>query len=272
MQATLLVERLVGRESNVAERARMFRELEQLDTPQFVFMGDMVSAPSGHEWRLVDGLLAALREGGAEVAAAVGNHDIMFSRTRGLRALRERGMVPATGTWQRIDSCGLRLLLIDTNPSVLKGEALHMQSAWFLRELAIADEDPNVAAVVVVGHHPPMTNARLPHTAKAAIHPWCAAFEASKKGHIWASGHVHAYERLERRRKLYVVAGSAGGPRVGLRVGAAMRTPAVFQLPHPSPFLWLELEVNKHALHMHARGFANLNAAVQTWDTVTRSL
>lgn len=268
MQATQWVERLAGRENNPAERARMFRELSALRAHQVLFMGDMVSAPTHKEWRLVDSLLLALREQDVELAAAVGNHDIMFWRTEGLRALRARALVPANATWQRVETPGLCFLVLDTNPRALAGAQLHAQLAWFKAELARAQEAAHVRAVVVVGHHPPMSNARLPHTARATIHAFITLFEQCPKGQLWLSGHVHAYERFERAGRHYVVAGSAGGPRVGLHRGDAMRARASFQLPTPSPFLWLELNLESDHLLVEARGFEHLEAPVQIWDTL----
>ncbi len=271
MQATLWVERLAGRESNPAERARMFQELGALTAPQFVFLGDMVSASTNREWRLLDTLLSRLQENESNVATAVGNHDIMFSRTRGLRALRERGLIPTACTWHTADRDGIRVLILDTNPRELKGAACVAQLAWFRGQLQCAESDPSVRAVVVVGHHPPMTNARLPHTAMAAIQSFCDAFETSEKTCLWASGHVHAYERFLRSGKHYVVAGTSGGPRVGLHRGSAMRVPAALQLPTPSPFLWLELSWARDSLHLVARGFPDLESDVQIWDQITFS-
>lgn len=271
MQATLLVERLVGYESNAGPRRRMFEELRALAAPFMLFMGDMVCAPWAREWELIGPLVNALKSQGTVVRAALGNHDIMFQPSSGLRRLRAEELIPAQGDiWTSYDREGVRFCVIDTNPYALAKLRLDAQRRWLEAELMNADSDPSISHVVVVGHHPPFTNARLPLAAERGIHELVRVFDQGRKAQLWMSGHVHAYERFLVGGKHFVVAGSAGAPRVQLRTGAQQKKQSAMQLRTPAPFLWTELRLLPSGdLACNVRGFQRIDAEVRSWDQWT---
>ncbi len=81
------------------------------------------------------------------------------------------------------------------------------QDAWLEKALAAAERPP-----VVAFHHPPYADdARHPEGWRQFADRWEPLFAAYDVPLI-LSGHVHAYERYERDGRVWIVAGSGGGP------------------------------------------------------------
>lgn len=265
-QSTLSVERLVGREDNTSARTRLLRELGSVDASNVVFLGDLVARQTAKNWSVLDPCLEALCQRDVRVAAAVGNHDLMLSPARGYAALAARRLTGPRVTWQRLDVSSLRIFVLDSNRWAMGRTRWSEQALWLARELAHADEDPEVRATVLVSHHPPWTNSTVTGDEQAMLAPWLTAFRASCKTRVWLSGHVHAYERFSMREKTLVVAGSSGAPRVALRVGRRARHEDLAKVPAPSPFGWLELRTSPSEAELTFRGFSTLTGDRETFD------
>lgn len=267
-QATLLLERLIGREDNSAERARLLGLVAELDAEAAIFLGDLVARQSAGAWRIVDACLARLGARGVRLAACAGNHDLFPLAWRGYDDLARRGLL-GPASWQRVALGDLRVLALDSNRRALGDGLWGEQLAWFRAELADAERDAAVRGVVVASHHPPWTNSALAGDAAPLLGPLLDAFYGAGKARTWLSGHVHAYERFASRGKHLVVAGSASAPRMRLLTGDRARHPTLARVPAPSPFGWLELTVAAGEATLAHRGFRHLRAPCETFDVVT---
>jgi len=165
---------------------------------------------------------APLRNAGVPYLFVAGNHDQYHRADRDDFALYFRpSTAPDAATaelWYSVDLGRWRFVVLDTGSDLL-GAPDPMpvggaQLAWLDRELAEAAEKG--MHVIVVLHIPPFSSGREERGA-----PWVASrvVEGVLDKHPVAlvlSGHVHAYERLERpgyggRAVTYVVSGGAGG-------------------------------------------------------------
>ncbi len=268
MQATLSVERLVGREDNVAVRMRIRRELARIDTRNVVFLGDLVARPSVEAFRELDPCLASLRDRGIPCAAAVGNHDLWVSPRRGYGELERRGLVRPGVSWQALDIADLRVILLDSNRWALGAKRWAEQARWLDEEVGRAESDPLVRATIFVSHHPPWTNSAITSDHEARLLAQLEAFHAARKTRVWISGHVHAYERFVMRGKTLMVSGSSGAPRVPLLTGTRIRHTSLATVPRPSPFGWLELRAGAHEATLTLRAFTELAEAATDFDSI----
>ena len=85
-QGTLLLERLIGREDNSAERARLLGLVAELDAEAAIFLGDLVARQSARAWTVVDACLTRLRALLIEAMA----QPKLRRKTRPTRASKER--------------------------------------------------------------------------------------------------------------------------------------------------------------------------------------
>jgi predicted phosphodiesterase len=265
-QATLLVERLAGRENNAAARARLFELLETEKPDAAVLLGDMVARPSETHWGAIDGFLRSWGTHGTQLALAVGNHDVMFEGHKGYRQMRARGLLPQTTSWSQLDVGCMRVLALDSNRGKVGSSGWAAQIAWFDQALAEAEREHTVKLVVVASHHPPYTNGALVRPHAATLAPHLASFAKSSKAQMWISGHCHAYERFHVSGKTHVVAGNAGGPRMGLLTGALARHSDLARAPNPVPFGWLTGDLSDNALACSASGFLDTAAPLDSFD------
>lgn len=267
-QATLLVERLVGREHCPHVRRRLFRELAHEEAELALFLGDVVAYDAPHHWRRIDPLLDRLRERGVALAATVGNHDVFPVPRRGTASLALRGLVPPHRTYQERDVGNVRFVVLDSNRRVLGEEAWARQVAWLRERVAASEASPEVRAVVFVTHHPPWTNSLRATDAEGTLLPFVEAFERAKKTSVWLSGHVHAYERFAFGGKTLVVSGSTGSPRMRLLEGRAARHADRAGLGSPGPFAWLRVHVAEDHARAELVGFFDERGAVRVLDTL----
>jgi 3',5'-cyclic AMP phosphodiesterase CpdA len=266
-QATLLVERLVGREHCPHVRRRLFRELAHEEGELALFLGDLVAYDAPHHWARIDPLLDRLRERGTFLAAAVGNHDVFPAPRRGLGALADRGLLPNLRSYQERDVGNVRFVVLDSNRRVLGEDAWARQVAWLRERVAVAEASDDVRAIVLVTHHPPWTNSLRASDAEGTLLPFVEAFERAKKASVWLSGHVHAYERFTFAGKTLVVSGSTGSPRMRLLEGPLARHADRARLGSPGPFAWLRVHVEKERAHAELVGFFDERAPTGTLDT-----
>lgn len=238
-QRTTLLERLIGREQNEAARQALIAKLAREEQPALlVHLGDMVGfGASQSEWEYFDRLRSPI---GVPIHPVLGNHDYWGPDALALRYLRERFPELNPTTYRTLRQGDLGLVLADSN---LSGGAAEAQARWFDEALASFERDASVRAVLVFTHHPPFTNGRQREDdawVKAHLLP---GFLRSRKALLWASGHVHGYERFEQDGKVFIVSGGGGGPRVEYRVGRRASHPAAFAPTDatPRPFHYVVL-------------------------------
>ncbi len=140
---------------------------------------------------------------------ALGNHDYYG----GSDAFRLRAEVfPHVGTrrWYDVRFQSLLLLILDSNFDELNAEQIRSQDDWLESQLKSAEADASVGHVVLVCHHPPYSNAKgLSESREVQEH---FVSRITPKVRVFASGHVHNYERFEKQGVQFVVSGGGGGP------------------------------------------------------------
>lgn len=254
-QRTLLLERLVFREQNDAERAAIVRDLAAQRPGLLALLGDMTNdGGSRSAWEAFDALFAPVREAGIPVLVALGNHDYWGGAGGALRNAAARFPNIARGRWTARAWGKVRLVFLDSNEDVLGPGAWSEQRAWLGRTLGEIDADPAAAGALLFAHHPPFTNSRTTGDEAHVQRAFLPAFFASKKALAFISGHAHAYERFEERGRAFIVSGGGGGPRVRLLEGAARRHVDQVPLGSPRPFHYLLLEQDDRGVNATVRG------------------
>ena len=228
-QRTTLVERLLlGREQNERARRALLEKLVREERPAFVIhLGDLVSCgASAREWQYFDRLVAPLAAHGIRIRPVLGNHDYWGPAALALRYARRRFPELAPNTFGALHHGPLGLIWLDSN---LSGGAAAQQLRWFESTLAGYERDPELRGVLAFAHHPPFSNARGHARTGRALTLLLPPFFAAAKTLALLSGHVHGYERFERRGKTFIVSGGAGGPRATYHTGTGA--------PHPPAYL-----------------------------------
>ncbi|MBS1961990.1 MAG: metallophosphoesterase [Bdellovibrionales bacterium] len=269
-QRTLLLERLMGREQNDAERAQILAVAANERPGAFIFLGDLVGwGASEAQWAVFDDFAKGIVRSGTAVRAIFGNHDYLGGRRASERNLLRRFSDPGISKWWSEDANGLRVLFLDSNRHVLSGPEWTKQSTWFRAELARADEDLSVKGVMVVLHHPPYSNSRIPGGARWVESDFVPPFLASGKTLAMVSGHVHAYEKFAVDGRYFFVAGGGGGPRVRLLEGDRRLHVDLYSGPSPRPFHYLRVEARPDGIDLVAIGFAKGDRSPKEFDRTT---
>jgi len=183
-----------------------------------IHAGDLVETGSPASWSRFDDEVAPLRTCGVPFFPILGNHEFFGEGDTRAALARYHARFPALEgrRWYDLRVGPLLFVLVDTNaPELTRGE-VEAQDAWYRDRLARADDDPSVRWVVVVGHHPPMTNAGVHRPdAFTNVHFATPALEHAKFA-AFVAGHVHTYERFRIDGRQFLVSGGGGSPRVHL--------------------------------------------------------
>jgi hypothetical protein len=115
------------------------------------------------------------------------------------------------------------------------------QDRWLAERLAALDADATARWVVLVGHHPAMTNAVVHAPDEFAVAHAFRPMLGSKKARAYVAAHVHAYERFRMEGRWVVVSGGGGAPRVDIDAGR--RAPDLYAGGRTRPFHYLRLTV-----------------------------
>jgi hypothetical protein len=265
-QRTLWVERLQLREQNDLERAKLVGDLARQRPGVIAALGDLVSVGSlRSQWESFDDLMEPIRARGIPLLPALGNHDYWGGR-RALEHLQARFPQLQRSRWYARRHGVLGLVWLDSNPGPLGRDGWARQKLWLLETLQQMDGDAAVAAVLVFAHHPPFTNSALTRDEKRVQESFLPAFFRSRKALVFASGHVHAYERFRREGRTFLVCGGGGGPRVKLLAGNDRRHDDLYSGPSPRPFHYLMVEPGESALTVSVQGFGKGEPAVRPID------
>lgn len=186
------------------------------ENPAAIFInGDLTFHGLGADYEVYRVETRIWRDQHLRIYPALGNHELSgclesiclerwwsaFPELRGLR-------------WYSV-AVGSRLIgiALDSDTSLLPGSA---QRTWL--ESQIAALDPQVQAVLIFMHHPPVAalqtvkfvdhNARANEQALAAYLKKAAAVSAAR--FVVSAGHIHNYERLAQDGVTYLVSGGGG--------------------------------------------------------------
>lgn len=240
------------REQNDPERRALMRAIAAEDVDFVAQLGDMVFlGDSSEDWRHFDELVRVLR---VPLLPVLGNHDYGLLGHRALRNVHARFPHLRERTFYAVDYGPLRLVFLDSNRRRMG--RFDEQVRWFEETLARCDRDPGVAGVVVFVHHPPYTNSSVTGDDADVREHIVPPFMRQAKTLAMISGHVHSYERFERRGKLFIVSGGGGGPRVRLHRAARRRHhDDLVAGDDVRPFHYLRIAVDEGVMHIESFGF-----------------
>jgi predicted MPP superfamily phosphohydrolase len=217
-QKTSLWEKIVGRESNDAERELIINEIANSDPAFVIIVGDLVfDGSSETHWKDFDELIEPVASKNIPVYPVLGNHDYWGSNSSALKNFSERFEQFRTKHWysQKFDSLGL--IFLDSNIDELPASGWDEQKAWFGQKLDEFDKDSSITGVFIFLHHPPFTNSTVTSDELHIKKTFMPAYINSKKGLAMITGHAHGYERFFENGKTFIVSAGGGGPRVDLK-------------------------------------------------------
>ncbi len=200
---------VLGDSRDGLEQHRRVVERAAQEVPDFVLgTGDMVDDGSREdEWQQFFDVEEPLIRDNA-FYPALGNHD-QQGRGRTAATYRTYFAVPENGgeteRYYAFSYAATRILVLDSNEYSF---ALTDQTAWLERELIAARQDPRVAHIFCVMHHP-VFSVSLHGGNRDLRERWTPLFEKYAVTAVF-SGHDHVYERAESAGLRYFVTGGAG--------------------------------------------------------------
>ena len=194
-----------------AERQAVIRALAD-ERPAFIVNSGDVVCHGGREadWRRFCAENEILFTRKIAYFPALGNHDYYGGSDQALRF--RAAIFPHVGTrrWFEIRFKEVLIAVLDSNFDELSPDQIRSQDLWLDGLLAAAEADPAILHVMLVSHHPPYTNAvGLPESAEVQEH---FVSRLRPKVKVFFSGHVHSYERFDKRGVAFIVSGGGGGP------------------------------------------------------------
>jgi hypothetical protein len=255
------------RERNDAERARVVAAIAQERPDLLALTGDCVfDGGSDAQWAEFDELMAPLRAAGVPVVAALGNHEHWLGRDGASRIFARLPHL-AGRFWYEVPFGPLRIVVLDSDEGALGARDWAAQRAWYEATLARLDADERVRGVLVVFHHPPLTNSTVTGDDAHVQTSLLPAFLHARKTMALLTGHVHTYERYLRDGKMLVVSGGGGGPRAALLVGDARRhADDLFAGPAVRDAHFTVYTVDDAGVHAEVRGLAKGGDAFRVMD------
>ncbi|MEQ8767993.1 MAG: metallophosphoesterase family protein [Planctomycetota bacterium] len=240
LQRTSRIERFVlGREQNDRERELLIDAIASERPCALVLLGDLVCfGARARDWRRFDRLIRPIRELGIPLLPILGNHDTWGGTQRGLAHLRERFPRLRESFWYEERFGPLSLLFLDSNARRLGSKLWREQRSWLEEVLAAAARDSSVHSIIAFVHHPPFTNSRVTGDTKSVQEDLLPPILESSVPVTLISGHVHAFEWLEKHGRDFLVLGSGGGPRVRGLEGDRRRHLEANEAPWPRPFVF----------------------------------
>ncbi|MBN1880992.1 MAG: metallophosphoesterase [Deltaproteobacteria bacterium] len=169
------------------------------ENPSAVFhTGDYVTDPGREDqWNTFFEIIAPLNNT-TSFYPARGNHD------GGGTSFASRFSLPGGVTWYAADVSDMRFLVLDSNASL---SPTSPQYRWLTDELSSAD----ARYLCVVLHHPIYNSTAGGHVEdEKKLIPSIEGILIDSGVDLVFSGHVHAYERLEKSGVIYVISGGGG--------------------------------------------------------------
>jgi Icc-related predicted phosphoesterase len=199
--------------SNHNEKATemIFKEVGTIKPAAFFILGDVVSVGyRNRKWKAIDKYIAELKKDSIPVHATLGNHEVMFIASKGIKQFRSRfPMFKPEGYTVVIDS--VAVVLLNSNFDKMKSAEIKTQDNWYSERMKQLDADPAIRSIIVGCHHSPYTNSTIVKPAIQVQQKFVPAFIASKKAQLFLTGHSHNFERFKVQGKDFLVIGGGGG-------------------------------------------------------------
>ncbi|MGE5519881.1 MAG: metallophosphoesterase family protein [Candidatus Dadabacteria bacterium] len=260
-QAPMFIETLwLKPNHNRVATKRIFADIEKRRPSSLFLLGDVVNLGySNKQWKPMDVNLAALRNEGIKVDAALGNHEVMGESRKGQRKFQKRFPDHVkTGYVQVVDS--VAVILLNSNFNTLNPEENQKQLNWYRQELNRLDSDSSVQFIICCCHHSPYTNSKIVGCSSDVQQKFVPPFLASTKSRLFLSGHSHNFEHYKVSGKDFLVIGGGGGLHQPLNEGKGSLPDE--QLTYKPMFHYLtvrrssgQLQVTSHELNNNFKSF-----------------
>ena len=197
--------------------------------PLAVYMlGDVVGVGSSdRKWAFIDRFIDSCKKNDIAVHALLGNHDVMWSRSRGEINFQKRfpdnvdvGYVSITDS--------LAVVMLNSNFGKLSAAEIDKQQRWYISALDRLNKDSTIKAIIVSCHHAPYTNSRIVGPSTQVQHYFVPAFIKIPKCILFITGHAHAFEHFRLSGKDFLVIGGGGGLHQPLDTSAKRRADIAF--------------------------------------------
>lgn len=243
------------------ERRAVIRAVAE-ERPAFVVNSGDVVCHGGHgnDWERFCDENRPIFERGIAYFPALGNHDFYGGAEDGL-AYRAR-IFPHIGTrrWFDVRFGSVLVAVLDSNLDRLSPGQVREQDRWLEDLLTSAEQDERIRHVILVCHHPPYTNASgLSEDTGVQAH---FVSRLTPKVRVFFAGHVHNYERFEKKGVQFVVSGGGGGPTREVAPKGAHRD--LYTGPRTHPFHYCRLSVDGPRLRFEVR----MLMEDSRWETV----
>ncbi len=195
----------------------IFKDVNALKPAAFFILGDVVSVGyMNRKWKAIDSYIADLKKDSIPVYATLGNHEVMFIASKGIKQFRSRfPMFKPEGYTVVIDS--VAVVLLNSNFNKMKAAEIKAQDDWYNETIKKLDANPAIRAIIVGCHHPPYTNSTIVKPSILVLQKFVPGFIASKKAQLFLTGHSHNFERFKVEGKDFLVIGGGGGLHQPLR-------------------------------------------------------
>jgi len=196
---------------NLEATRMIFKDINAIHPAAFFILGDVVSlGRSNKAWTNIDKYIKQTTKDSIPVYATLGNHEVMFGSSRGIRNFKLRfPMYDPAGYTEVVDS--VAVVLLNSNFSAMSPAATANQDNWYQKKLKALDADPAIKCIIVGCHHSPFTNSTIVKPSVAVQQHLVPAFMASKKAILFLSGHSHNFEHFQLKGKDFLVIGGGGG-------------------------------------------------------------
>lgn len=211
-QQPMTIEKIFLKSDHNEKATKMiFEDVTALKPAGMFILGDVVSVGyKNRKWKSVDKYIAELKKDSIPVYATLGNHEVMFIASKGIKQFRSRfPMFKPEGYMVVIDS--VAVVLLNSNFDKMKTAEIKAQDTWYTETLNKLDADPAIRAVIVGCHHSPYTNSTIVKPSLQVQLKFVKQFIASKKATLFLSGHSHNFERFKVQDKDFLVIGGGGG-------------------------------------------------------------
>lgn len=211
-QQPMTIEKIFLRSDHNEKATKMiFEDIAALKPAGMFILGDVVSVGyKNKKWKAVDKYIADLKKDSIPVYATLGNHEVMFIASKGIKQFKTRfPMFKPEGYMEVIDS--VAVVLLNSNFDKMKSVEIKAQDTWYTETLKKLDADPAIRAVIVGCHHSPYTNSTIVKPSMQVQLKFVPEFIASKKAQLFLTGHSHNFERFKVNDKDFLVIGGGGG-------------------------------------------------------------
>lgn len=195
----------------------IFEAIKSQKPAAAIILGDVVSKGSRErKWVAIDSYIATCREGGIQVTALLGNHDVMSNIKKGELNFQKRFPEHQRGGYTIVlDS--MAIVLLNSNFHKLSSSEVRQQNDWLQNMLTILDNNPGILGTIVTCHHAPYSNSRIVGSSKDVRTNFVQPFLRARKTCLFMTGHSHAFEHFLIEGKNFLVIGGGGGISQPLR-------------------------------------------------------